>query len=189
MNLGEQYAAAVLPDRWRVCGVDLMPFALGHLLALQRLGSPFVVVGEPGPVDLTLALYVCSRKPSDIFARWHRDIPWGWKMRGRKIAFQAALRPSRFLDSCMGFAGYVDANSIGPKLWIERGRKDVKTITAPEMLSMHRRMMLCGFSESEAWDMPFVRVRWEQAASAEVDGVASFFTDRDERLCEVNTRN
>jgi hypothetical protein len=189
VSISEQYAAAVLPDRTRVSGVDLLPFTLGHLLALQRLGSPFVVGGDPSPADLVVALYVCSTRASKLFSQWHLDMPFVWRMKGKRIAIKAAMMPAAFMRSAHSFAEYIEVNTTGPKLWIQSGQKGVRSITAPELLSMHRKMMSCGFSDSEAWDMPFARVRWEQAAVAEVEGVASFFTDRERQLTSTGDRN
>lgn len=58
------YAAALLPDRHRVCGVLMQIHTLGHALLLRRLRSPYALgsgAGLPGLGDTVLAAYVCSR--------------------------------------------------------------------------------------------------------------------------------
>jgi hypothetical protein len=60
-----QYAAACAPAHmWRVCGVRLRPFSLGHLLALNGVGSPFVErhFTEATPLDLVSAIRICSQR-------------------------------------------------------------------------------------------------------------------------------
>lgn len=58
------YAAALLPDRHRVCGVLLKPHTLGHALLLRRLCNPYAVgsgVTDHGFGHTVQAAFVCSR--------------------------------------------------------------------------------------------------------------------------------
>lgn len=58
----DQYAKNAVPDPYRVLGLRLKPFALGHYLLLQRFGCAFIQE-EPGEAtiqDLILGVLICS---------------------------------------------------------------------------------------------------------------------------------
>ena len=84
------YSTAVFPDRYRACGVRLLPLTLGHALLLDRLDNPFGSHSLLDPKaklptfgDLLLAVFIVSRP-------WRRaerqvDTPWvrwwtAWKL-------------------------------------------------------------------------------------------------------------
>ena len=37
-----KYVDAVLPKKFRICGLELKPFSLGHYLLLEKSGNPFI---------------------------------------------------------------------------------------------------------------------------------------------------
>lgn len=56
------YASAAVPDPYRVLGLRLRPFSLGHYLLLQRFGCSFIQeeAGEASLEDLILGVLICS---------------------------------------------------------------------------------------------------------------------------------
>jgi hypothetical protein len=44
-----------------VCGRRLLPYSIGHEYVLRRVGSPFIVGGDPRREDVLTAIAVCSR--------------------------------------------------------------------------------------------------------------------------------
>lgn len=89
MKASEQFGRALLPDSWRACGVDLLPFSLGHAILLRRLGSPLMPPEDGDPIsevgfgDVLVAAWVCSRPagaavlqldtfPQMLWMRWKR---------------------------------------------------------------------------------------------------------------------
>lgn len=56
------YATAAVPDPYRILGLRLKPFALGHYLLLQRFGCAFIQeeIGTASVEDLILGVLVCS---------------------------------------------------------------------------------------------------------------------------------
>ena len=52
-----------------VCGFDVSPLTLRHVLALEAIGSPFICGGQPLPHDF--AAFLLTVKPARGFARWN----------------------------------------------------------------------------------------------------------------------
>jgi hypothetical protein len=40
------YKNAILPNKFTICGVELKPFCLGHLMLLEHLGNPIINIEE-----------------------------------------------------------------------------------------------------------------------------------------------
>lgn len=53
----------------QICGIDVKPLTLRHVLALSLVGSPFMVGGNPSPVDCAQFLWCVS-------TRWNPDSKW-----------------------------------------------------------------------------------------------------------------
>jgi hypothetical protein len=52
---------AIVPTPWTILGLKLKPFALGHLVLLHRLESPFITGAPPTYADLSMAVLMCSQ--------------------------------------------------------------------------------------------------------------------------------
>src|SRR6478736_4938936 len=62
------YAHAAIPDPYRILGLRLRPFSLGHFLLLQRFGCGFL---SPNPddakrEDLLLGVLICSMRHKEF---------------------------------------------------------------------------------------------------------------------------
>lgn len=65
------YNSAILPQQFNVCGIDLRPFCLGHLLLLERIQSPLLNTEQinlnlgDGLHSFLMALSICALKYED----------------------------------------------------------------------------------------------------------------------------
>lgn len=60
--LNETFLDAHLPEPFRILGLTLKPFSLGHITILKRIESPYIT-GEASeflPADLTAAVLICA---------------------------------------------------------------------------------------------------------------------------------
>ena len=51
-----RYSDALLPLTWNICGVELKPLSLGHLMILERVGNPLIANDEKN-FDLSTGMY------------------------------------------------------------------------------------------------------------------------------------
>lgn len=64
--------AAFLDLRENICGVQVLPVSLLHLVTLETIGSPFIMGGPVTPVDVATFLWIVSPdySPKARFKRW-----------------------------------------------------------------------------------------------------------------------
>lgn len=171
MDLAEQYARAVIPQRFTVLGQTLEPFTLGHALFLTRIDSPYAPwrtshreADEATAItDLVTAIWVCAqpwrtavkeithRRTKRLFAKWARQIA------GTKLSRAAAL-----------FQAYLGESIRGPRTF----SKDTDTaLRSPEVAIVC--VMLAeafGLSPEEALDSQLGAALWDLAAYHELKG-------------------
>lgn len=181
MTLDEQFAHAALPARWRVFGRTLLPLAIGNMLVMQRLGSPFLSGGLPGPLDVTLALWIGSMRGDVAIESWHRPLPFRFRLLGLRISLICRFFPKRYVERVNMIDEWIrDAQPPGVFFTGDDGRS--KPLTAPTLLHYIRTLMSIGYSRSEALAASIGEARWMSCANSEREGLMTFITDR-EREC------
>lgn len=87
--MSNTYSTAAYPDPWRVLGIQLKPFSLGHYLKLHRLNCAFVADESRTATlgDLLLGVAVCSM---DSHPDASRDPFWQWLNRAEPDGLLAA---------------------------------------------------------------------------------------------------
>ncbi len=190
MSLADQYACALLPDRWRVLGVRLQPLTVGHGIVLARLHSPFTPFScRPSAHlgDLLLALFACGR-------------PWarGWAALGsRKASLFLRLWAWQILrraesDSIIGsaadaFGAYVHAHCAGPRVW-EKDGAGASAANSPVLCTLKIGLQEhFGRSEAEALDTLISAALWELYCYAEQHGGLQLVSDTE--LAALPRRN
>ena len=184
----EKYLEAVIPDPVRIFGLRLRPFSLGHLLLLDRLGSPYVRGGNIGLDDLLLAVWICSRgidaniellDSAQLWAqvkKWKRAVQRSrWLMRLFGKRFDIA---SRFV----AFHNYIRNGQEIPKYFFESG-KFSQSMGAPWMQTVRvRAMRELHYGQTEVLDMPLSLLLWDYVTLSELDGNVRIFdkTEHDE---------
>lgn len=182
MDNSHDFALAVHPNRVRVAGVLLMPFAIGHAILLTRLRSPLASywTGERKLVnvgDVALAIWVCERPATEA----HRKIgSWFTRKRIEWLAKRVAKRGS--ISVIHELVGYLQAGFAGPKM---RRQTNSQACGSP-ILAMLYSSLLAHFhrSDSEAFNTPISLALWNRAALLEEKGVAKVWTDEDQDLVD-----
>lgn len=176
------FAAALHPERVKIAGVRLMPFALGHAILLTRLHSPLACLwtGEQKEVnigDLALALWICQRVPTQSMARiGSRIASWQVRRLAKRIASVDAYVETSALMA------YIANGFSGPKM---RTSSDSAKCGAP-MLAMLYAGLLSHFhrTDAEALNTPLSLALWNRAAFLEEKGLVSIWTQDDQDLVE-----
>lgn len=79
----------------QICGIDVKPLTLRHVLALSLVGSPFMVGGNPSPVDCAQFLWCVSTSWSP-HSRWRRKL---FIRRCRRLKFSTLAKSiEEFVD-------------------------------------------------------------------------------------------
>jgi len=102
------YAVAALPDPYRILGLRLKPFCLGHYLLLQRFNCAFVA-SEPQPItreDVLLGVLICSMWNNEFLefisgkGFWSEVRKWGKRVGIFDLTAKAGLF-QRYLDESL----------------------------------------------------------------------------------------
>lgn len=153
---------------WRVCGLKLQPFCLGHVVNLAAVASPFLPgiedpTPEVTPPQLLVAVRICAQSwphTGDLRPRL-RDI-------ALRFYFESDLPGSRFFFRAQvdKFRAYCADHLSSPEFWKDSGGTG-RTLTAPAALSKASYLITNGFSEERAWSMSHGRVDYYMAAIEE----------------------
>jgi hypothetical protein len=186
----ELYRLIQLQQPFRVMGRDLVPFTLGHAVAMDRLGIGTVAE----PEDLLMAVLFCSM-PVATFERKARSIwfslstfYWSWKW-GRRWKKE----PERLAASLAVFAEYLDVQTSCPDFELILRGEEIEG-GAPH--AQHLRTILLAklnYRPETVMETPFAVAHWDyltwleaERAIRMLDGqrgetIAARFADADAR--------
>ena len=174
-----EYAFACAPPRWRILGVRLAPLTLGHVLALHRIASPFVLAppprgegrdgGEPNVSvsldDFLAALRICSAPRSPLrFPRFF-------------IRFSCWLKPWLLPVRIVLFQQYLVVNLAMPDVWRPESGEN-PPCNAPWAANLKRRLMTeLGYTATETLALPIAQANYEIAVLREARGELQFVSE------------
>jgi hypothetical protein len=161
--------AFLTPKRYNVGGIDLDIFCPRHFITLQAVNSPFVAE-NPESIsykDLFIALRICSTKSWEDAIQRPNIID-----RFKYILIEAfhGRRMKAFED----FGRYMSESMCTPKVWVKD--ENINQVESSENVPRTLSIVVClmakfGFSEEEAWNMPFSRAVWYSTGFAAMEGV------------------
>ena len=181
MLLSDAYARAAVPRPYRVLGLTLRPYCLGHALLLELLNSPFTRDDQqPGFNDLVLAVLICANTyetASELIRSTSMPLGvrlWRWQVRCR-------LSQAGMLDRIRLVAEYIKEGSKAPRVWanpeLRHGSSAPRLAILKLNLLIHLRK-----GESEAFNTPLGLALWESAAFWESQGALELLTQTDDGL-------
>lgn len=171
MKASEQFGRALLPDTWRACGVDLLPFSLGHAILLRRLGSPLMPPEDGDPIsevgfgDVLVAAWVCSR-PAGAAVLQLDTFPQMLWMRWKRIE---RLRTA--IEDKVAMLRYIAAAHEAPAIQVVKGGRG-ECRGAPWLaILLSTVMRQYGVSMERAMDTSLASAQWLHALFLEEEGV------------------
>jgi len=175
------YAVAALPDPYRILGLRLKPFCLGHYLLLQRFNCAFVA-SEPQPItreDVLLGVLICSMWNNEFLefisgkGFWSEVRKWGKRVGIFDLTAKAGLF-QRYLDESLHEPEYIEINSgEGTGEWSQNVKMTLMT-------RLH-------YDEQSALNMPLSKALAEYYKLAESEGLIRLLTPEDAE--EIQTNN
>lgn len=146
----------LLPDKFRILGLELKPLSLGHVHLLEAIESPFLFGGQQDLEDLVAGVFICSRGwKSNLWHLKHRRLhalyEWVW---------QKAVGNFDVWDKKILFSEYLAEAYERPIYRINVGENDPQPADSGAPLSATIRVALMadlGFAESELWDRPWAK--------------------------------
>lgn len=187
--MDDALANATIHGECRVLGIRLRPLSLWHVHLLEALESPLapgggvsvfqwleslIVSGEEERVyeQLRQAVAVCS-SAYDPAVRCLEIKGWRERRRVRKYA-------PRVMAELEVFWRYRAAGVSGPEVSRQTGKGvKMRRLGCPRAFGLYCRLrQIFGLSESEAWDTPFAKADWMDAAIRERAGEMRIIDDR-----------
>jgi hypothetical protein len=179
MNNAERYAAAHLPDTWRIMGLRLQPLTLGHGLLLARVGSPwtpFALLPTPRSVpplgDLLLALWILAQ-PWRKAAAHLSQRRCRWYLRAWEL--QAVwLSEATLADHGDRLTSFILENLLPPTLWRNPAAATSRA-QAPTLASLKVQLIAqLHLSQDAALDTPLAVAIWDLLTWGESQGTHQF---------------
>ena len=162
---GEPYVKAMLVESPRIAGMRIKPLSCWHILCLIALDNPIAVGGEPSPSDIAIALLICSsewRNDTNAalrsIARFHAN---------RLLALTMGIRLLFCRDAEAKLKAHIECYCDHPDYLPTKDGKPSAVFfpfrTATALINM-------GYSQEEAWNMPYLRALCYIAVDDENNG-------------------
>lgn len=189
--LREAYLKAALPDRHTVLGVPLRPFAIGHQLLLERIGSPFAYCEPAKAEDLFIGLLVCSQSHAEAAETLNSPELPAIVSGFTKAILRAASKPPRWWQRRLpvdlaaklaAFEAYLAAARAIPEFeWNDDPNSELVTLGSHPLHVLKITLMSkLHFTEEQALNCPYALAHWNHATLNELTGKLSLI-DRQER--------
>ena len=168
MTAAELHRRLTLPDVYRVLGIRMATFTVGHARLLDRLELAEIADGSQA---LLFAL-LCRFKTSAQADRWlcSRLLSWAlvlWTNRKRRL-LSNAIEVTAAVEA---IRDYLEASTQVPAYYSKHKDGDGSTIGTP--FSQHLRTILIsklGYSPQSVDDTPFLQAMWDYLSYMEAEG-------------------
>ena len=168
MTAAELHRRLTLPDVYRVLGIRMATFTVGHARLLDRLELAEIADGSQA---LLFAL-LCRFKTSAQADRWlcSRFLNWAlvlWTNRKRRLL----SNPIEVTAAVEAIRDYLEASTQVPAYYSKHKGGDGETIGTP--FSQHLRTILIsklGYSPESVDDTPFLQAMWDYLSYMEAEG-------------------
>lgn len=170
------WQAAVLPDRWSICGVSVPALSVWHTFALEQVGNRFLL-SLPADRDDAASLLMFAR--CDYRGGRHLILRPHHRARAMARIGRKVLRVPwpEMLAAC---TDYVESCTRATSRW-QRG--DTKPCAVPyQWHIVHRLCADYGYTLDAAWNAPYALARCLYDAGAEAAGDDSILSVRAQEM-------
>jgi len=194
--MGAAYFKAAIPEPYRILGLKLKPFSLGHYFILRRFECSFVDDEKATATleDLIFAVSVCSMSYKDFLEfierkyypwwsvllswvwPWHRPKPrFVWPREARKWGKQAGLFD--FKSKVALFMQYLNEATEQPQYWVEEEGKPSGAHWAQALYDSLIGQV--GYTQEQALNNPLAQCLSDFYRHAESVGSVRLMTDQE----------
>jgi hypothetical protein len=166
------WQAALLPDRWDICGIEVRALSVWHLYALENLNNAYVCGGPTDRDAAASLILICQRDMAELRALYVRP-----HARARALVkIHKTLKPLKWNELDAACTDYCLTCMRVPE-HLKPGKPGDnpvgKFLSAP--IAFHLVLCLCAQyqkTETEAWNIPYSRARclydtWREATGDE----------------------
>ena len=184
MDALKDYVNTVWPQRWRVCGVLLQPFCIGHAFLLARW-VPELLAKKPEPSlkTLLLAVFICSRPPMEAEQALGKRLPFGWWLTCWRIKMGTWIKPFLVEVKHAELNRYIKACLPKRDVWVDEESSDDGGV--PSLLGLRLSLTELGYSFPEIMDLPFGQGVAEVQATNIMVGGAQPVSEADRAAMEL----
>lgn len=182
------FIEALIPTPYRILGLRLRPFSLGHLMILRRFDCAYVTGEETTPGDLLLGLIVCSMTYEEAIDAIHcgRLVDeverWGKVVSKRRWFGLRAAKPFDLMEKSRLFVEYLAAGNRCPKAFYDAKPTPPKNAPVEQILRVCLMRDL-HLSESEIMNQPLALSWWDYMTLGELnDRLRLFDADQEKDL-------
>lgn len=173
------YAQATIPEPYRILGLRLRPFSLGHWLLMQRFNCAFIGTEATDKSDLLTGVLICSMRYQEFLQfieqkDFHKQIiKWGKRVGMLDLDDRGKLFQTYLKDS-LSEPAYVELRPGGDGVgdWAQNLK-----------ITLMTRL---GYTELEALDMPLSKALADYYKLAESDGFLRLLTAEDLEMQKQN---
>jgi hypothetical protein len=171
-----QFAEAWLNTKHKVFGFKLQPFSLWHRFLLEVTESPVVTdIEKVKPADLYAACKLFSLK----YPKAEVNLT---KLDWVKMFFRIGKKSIQIQGEKL--AVYISDHFTAPEFW-ENDKSGSNKGGPPDQLSAIIPLLMMGFTEEQAWNMPIGKALWYGAAYASWQGAdLDFITEEEKEMRE-----
>lgn len=177
------YFTAAIPEPFRILGLKLKPFSLGHYILLKRFNNPFVADEPAGATRdaLIFACLICSMAYQEFLEfieapDYIKQVQkWGKKVGIFDLPSKVEL-----------FQRYITEGSKEPQYFVT-DKSDNKPTSAHWSQSLFIALTTqCGYSRQEALNSPLSQCFADWMSFAEAQGLVEMVTDEDIAMAKAN---
>lgn len=153
------WQAALLPDRWDVCGIAVRAMSVWHYYALEQLNNAYVCGGIHDRDAAASLLLICGRDRDETRALYLRS-----RARAKALSrIHKAIKPIKFAELDSACTDYCLACTRVPehvRPGLPGDNTSGKLLSAP--VALHIVLCLCDhyqMTEAQAWNHPYADAR------------------------------
>jgi len=166
----EPFYLAAIPEPRTILGLKLRPLSLGHIILLNRVGSPFFTEGEPSFADLATAVLICSlpyKEGLDVLndpgidsfmSKWHNRITGS-----DSVLVRLGFKKPQLIDfpaKFKAFSDYISEHTKTPFYRYEPG--DFRPMDCPYSQVIKITLMRdLNITEAELLDRSWLMCLWD----------------------------
>lgn len=176
------YIRAALPQQYRILGIPLKPFCLGHYFHMAALELAFASDNpiEPTIDDLSMAVAICS-KTYEEFQDWYYAVEKQDARNEQLYKWGEECGPFDLLEKISLFNKYLKESLIIPKYWESNGEKSTSGAHWSQSVLLTLTSDL-GYTQNEAINTPLGKAFMDFFKNAENKGLLTLMTAEDESL-------